>query len=70
MCPPSSPPSAPSPPNTPATPPAHPSPPDRAAPSDERFRLLVESVQDYAIFMLDTEGRVVTWNAGAQRLNG
>ena len=70
MCPPSSPPSAPSPPNTPATPPTHPSPPDRAAPSDERFRLLVESVQDYAIFMLDTEGRVVTWNAGAQRLKG
>jgi PAS domain S-box-containing protein len=42
----------------------------RATQSEERFRLLVESVQDYAIFMLDTEGRVVTWNAGAQRLKG
>ncbi len=38
--------------------------------SEERLRLLVESVQDYAIFMLDTEGRVATWNSGAQRLNG
>jgi PAS domain S-box-containing protein len=34
------------------------------------FRLLVESVQDYAIFMLDPEGRVKTWNAGAQRIKG
>jgi PAS domain S-box-containing protein len=34
------------------------------------FRLLVESVQDYAIFLLDTEGRVMTWNAGAQRIKG
>jgi PAS domain S-box-containing protein len=38
--------------------------------SEDRFRLLVESVQDYAIFMLSAEGRVVTWNAGAQRLKG
>ena len=38
--------------------------------SDERFRLLVESVQDYAIFMLDPLGRVISWNAGAQRLKG
>jgi PAS domain S-box-containing protein len=38
--------------------------------SEERYRLLVESVSDYAIFMLDANGRVVTWNAGAQRLNG
>lgn len=37
---------------------------------EERFRLLVESVRDYAIFMLDTEGRVVTWNAGAERFKG
>jgi len=35
-----------------------------------RFRLLVDSVIDYAIFMLDTEGRVVTWNAGAERIKG
>jgi hypothetical protein len=38
--------------------------------SEERFRLLVESVRDYAIFMLDTEGRVASWNAGAQRIKG
>jgi PAS domain S-box-containing protein len=38
--------------------------------SEERFRLLVEGVQDYAIFMLDPQGRVVTWNAGAERLKG
>ncbi|WP_043460967.1 PAS domain-containing hybrid sensor histidine kinase/response regulator [Azohydromonas australica] len=38
--------------------------------SDDRFRLLVDSVQDYAIFMLDTAGCVQTWNAGAQRLKG
>ena len=35
-----------------------------------RFRLLVDSVIDYAIFMLDTEGRVVTWNPGAERIKG
>jgi PAS domain S-box-containing protein len=38
--------------------------------SEERFRLLVESVRDYAIFMLDPEGRIVSWNAGAQRIKG
>lgn len=37
---------------------------------EERFRLLVESVQDYAIFMLDPQGIIQTWNAGAQRLKG
>ena len=36
--------------------------------SDERFRLIVESTIDYAIFMLDPAGRVASWNAGAQRL--
>jgi PAS domain S-box-containing protein len=36
----------------------------------EKFRLLVESVKDYAIFMLDTRGRVATWNAGAERIKG
>lgn len=34
------------------------------------FRLLVSAVKDYAIFMLDTEGRVITWNEGAQRIKG
>jgi len=38
--------------------------------SEERFRLLVESVRDYAIFMLDTKGTVLTWNAGAERFKG
>ena len=38
--------------------------------SQESFRLLVESVKDYAIFMLDPQGYVVTWNAGAERLKG
>jgi len=38
--------------------------------SEERFRLLVEAVRDYAIFMLDPEGRVTSWNAGAERIKG
>lgn len=38
--------------------------------SEERFRLLVEAVQDYAIFMLDPTGHVMSWNAGAQRIKG
>jgi PAS domain S-box-containing protein len=38
--------------------------------SEERFRLLVEGVKDYAIFMLDPEGKVTTWNEGAERING
>jgi PAS domain S-box-containing protein len=38
--------------------------------SEERFRLLVEQVKDYAIFMLNPQGRIVTWNAGARRLKG
>ena len=38
--------------------------------SEERFRLLVESVRDYAIFMLDREGNVISWNSGAERITG
>ena len=38
--------------------------------SEERFRLLVESMEDYAIFMLDPEGRVTSWNNGAERIVG
>lgn len=38
--------------------------------SEERFRLLIEGVQDYAIFMLDPEGIVGSWNAGAARIKG
>jgi PAS domain S-box-containing protein len=36
--------------------------------SEERFRLLTEAVQDYAIFMLDREGHIASWNSGAQRI--
>lgn len=38
--------------------------------SDQVFRLLVQSVQDYAIYLLDADGRVATWNEGAQRMKG
>ena len=38
--------------------------------SEERFRMLVQGVRDYAIYMLDTEGRVTNWNSGAQSIKG
>jgi PAS domain S-box-containing protein len=38
--------------------------------SEERFRLLVDAVQDYAIFMLDVEGHICSWNKGAERIKG
>ena len=38
--------------------------------SEERFRLLVEAVRDYALFMLDARGFVSSWNAGAERIHG
>jgi PAS domain S-box-containing protein len=38
--------------------------------SEQRFRLFVEAVQEYAIFTLDKEGRVSSWNRGAQRIKG
>src|SRR5476651_1704578 len=38
--------------------------------TEESFHLMVESVTDYAIVMLDPEGRVVSWNSGAQRIKG
>jgi PAS domain S-box-containing protein len=38
--------------------------------SEERFRYLVESVKDYAIYMLDPNGNVISWNPGAERING
>jgi PAS domain S-box-containing protein len=37
---------------------------------DEKFRQMVEEAKDYALFMLDADGRVHNWNAGAERLNG
>jgi PAS domain S-box-containing protein len=38
--------------------------------SEERFRVLVDGVKDYAIFMLDPQGCVTSWNSGAQRIKG
>jgi PAS domain S-box-containing protein len=38
--------------------------------SEEGFRLLVDAVQEYAIFMLDVQGHVSTWNTGAERIKG
>ena len=38
--------------------------------ADGRYRLLVEAIADYAIYMIDCEGRVINWNAGAQRFKG
>ena len=36
--------------------------------SNEQFRLLVEGIEDYAIFMLNPDGRITNWNRGAQRI--
>ncbi len=38
--------------------------------SEERFRLLVDAVTDYALFALDAQGRIASWNAGAERITG
>jgi PAS domain S-box-containing protein len=38
--------------------------------SEERFRHMIEAVRDYAIFMLDPDGRIATWNQGAERIKG
>jgi len=43
---------------------------EAAQTSDGRYRLLVESITDYAIYMLDREGRVTSWNPGAKRFKG
>ena len=44
--------------------------PDRASNTEHQLQLLVESTRDYAIFLLDAGGHVVTWNQGAQRIKG
>jgi PAS domain S-box-containing protein len=42
-----------------------------AAPTDNgRYRMLIDAITDYAIYMLDPDGRVTSWNAGAQRCKG
>jgi PAS domain S-box-containing protein len=38
--------------------------------AEQRFRILVQGVTDYAIYMLDSEGKVTNWNAGAERIKG
>jgi PAS domain S-box-containing protein len=38
--------------------------------NDERFHLMLESIRDYAIIMLNPEGRIVSWNTGAERIHG
>jgi PAS domain S-box-containing protein len=43
---------------------------DASREHQEHLQLLIEAVEDYAIFMLDPEGRVATWNAGAERVKG
>src|SRR6185312_8056645 len=47
-----------------------PAPAETLRQSEERFRLLVDAVKDYAIFMLDPQGHVLTWNAGARLIKG
>jgi PAS domain S-box-containing protein len=42
----------------------------RLSESEQRFQLMVRNVSDYAIFMLDPDGRIATWNAGAERIKG
>src|ERR1700674_6074530 len=37
---------------------------------EEKYRMLLDEVQDYAIFMLDSQGMVISWNAGAERIKG
>ncbi len=43
---------------------------EQARVSQERFRMMVENVRDYAIYMLDTKGQVTSWNLGAERIAG
>src|ERR1700756_3080503 len=38
--------------------------------NEQQFRLLVDSVEEYAIYMLDPIGNVITWNSGAERIKG
>ena len=42
----------------------------RTVSDQDRLQLLIDAVIDYAIYMLDVDGRVVSWNSGAQRLKG
>src|SRR5262245_19649542 len=55
-------------PDSPCPPGTSPEPGSR--PGEHHFKLLVESVADYAIFLLDPQGHVATWNLGAERIKG
>lgn len=48
----------------------HPGPISGAQNDDSRYRVLIDAITDYAIFMLDPTGRVTSWNAGARRFKG
>src|SRR5689334_13427688 len=45
-------------------------PPAPSTSQDQRFRLLVDGITDYAIIMVDPQGLVASWNAGAERIKG
>ena len=38
--------------------------------SEERYRMLLDGIEDHAVFMMDPQGRIVSWNAGAERIKG
>src|SRR5690349_13596025 len=38
--------------------------------TDEQYRLIVQSIKDYAVFMLDPDGRILSWNEGARLIKG
>src|ERR1700686_4531363 len=38
--------------------------------SEERYRMLLDGIQNHAIFMMDAQGRILSWNAGAERIKG
>src|SRR5690242_14591094 len=50
--------------------PGTPAPEKEEVEHSDLFQLMVQSVKDYAIFMLDTTGHIISWNEGAQRLKG
>jgi PAS domain S-box-containing protein len=56
-----------------AAPKPHSSGPDLAEAlreSEERYRMLLDGIQNYAVFMMDAHGRILSWNAGAERIKG
>ncbi len=49
---------------------SHQQPAELVSVNEDSFRLLVEGAKDYAIFLLDTKGYIISWNAGAERIQG